>query len=77
MGKLFGTDGIRGVVNQSLDAPLAYRVGQAAAVVLGQNNQHRPCVVVGRDTRIFRRSAGRGADCRPFVPVVQMSSPWG
>ncbi len=52
MGKLFGTDGIRGVVNQSLDAPLAYRVGQAAAVVLGQNNQHRPCVVVGRDTRI-------------------------
>ena len=27
MGKLFGTDGIRGVVNAGLDAALAYRVG--------------------------------------------------
>ena len=31
MGKLFGTDGIRGVANETLDAKLAYRVGQAAA----------------------------------------------
>ena len=27
MGKLFGTDGIRGVVNAGLDADLAYKVG--------------------------------------------------
>ena len=27
MGKLFGTDGIRGVVNETLDAGLAFRVG--------------------------------------------------
>ena len=34
MGKLFGTDGIRGVVNAGLDADLAYKVGlQAIAVV--------------------------------------------
>ena len=29
MGKLFGTDGIRGVVGENLTAELAYRVGQA------------------------------------------------
>ena len=29
MGKLFGTDGIRGVVGETLTAELAYRVGQA------------------------------------------------
>ena len=33
MGKLFGTDGIRGVVNAGLDADLAYKVGLAAAMV--------------------------------------------
>ena len=33
MGKLFGTDGIRGVVNAGLDADLAYKVGLAAAIV--------------------------------------------
>ena len=35
MGKLFGTDGIRGIANEQLTAPLAYRIGQAAALVLG------------------------------------------
>ena len=36
MGKLFGTDGIRGVVNDGLDAMLAFRVGMAAAQVMTQ-----------------------------------------
>ena len=36
MGKLFGTDGIRGVVNAGLDADLAYKVGLAAAQVLAR-----------------------------------------
>ena len=39
MGKLFGTDGIRGVVNAGLDAELAYKVGLAAAAVLAQEKQ--------------------------------------
>ena len=52
MGKLFGTDGIRGVVNESLDAPLAYRIGQAAATVLAQGRETPPCVIIGKDTRI-------------------------
>ena len=34
MGKLFGTDGIRGVVNAGLDATLAFQVGLATAQVM-------------------------------------------
>ena len=37
MGKLFGTDGIRGVVGENLTADLAFRVGQAVAVVLAED----------------------------------------
>ena len=53
MGKLFGTDGIRGVVNDGLDAALAYQVGLAAAMVLGQETgKARPLFTIGKDTRI-------------------------
>ena len=52
MGKLFGTDGIRGVVNAGLDAQLAYKVGMAAAVVLSQEKQGKPLFTIGKDTRI-------------------------
>ena len=54
MGKLFGTDGIRGVVNAGLDADLAYRVGLAAATVLakGKKPGEKPLVTIGKDTRI-------------------------
>ena len=38
MGKLFGTDGIRGVVNAGLDAELADRVGLAAGEVLASGS---------------------------------------
>jgi phosphoglucosamine mutase len=53
MGKLFGTDGIRGVVNKGLDAVLAYEVGLAAAKVLGEaQGKSRPLFAIGKDTRI-------------------------
>ena len=54
MGKLFGTDGIRGVVNAGLDADLAYKVGLAAATVLakGKKPGEKPLVTIGKDTRI-------------------------
>lgn len=52
MGKLFGTDGIRGVANETLDAPLAYRVGQATAIGLSGKNGGKQTVVIGKDTRI-------------------------
>lgn len=52
MGKLFGTDGIRGVVNAGLDADLAYKVGLAAATVLAKKKGSKPLVTIGKDTRI-------------------------
>lgn len=52
MGKLFGTDGIRGVVGENLTADMAFRVGQAIATVLEEEKGSRPTVVIGKDTRI-------------------------
>jgi len=53
MGKLFGTDGIRGVVNEGLNAELAFEVGCAAAQVLAKNTKHaKPLFTIGKDTRI-------------------------
>ena len=52
MGKLFGTDGIRGVVGENLTADMAFRVGQAIASVLEEEKGSRPTVVIGKDTRI-------------------------
>nr|WP_320026488.1 phosphoglucosamine mutase [uncultured Acetobacterium sp.] len=50
MGKLFGTDGVRGVYEKELTLELAYGLGQAGASVLGRN-AHRPLIVIGMDTR--------------------------
>lgn len=53
MGRLFGTDGIRGIVNQGLDAQLAYKVGLAVArVLLAEKKTGKPVVTIGKDTRI-------------------------
>ena len=50
MGKLFGTDGIRGVVGEDLTHELALKVGEAAAYVLGKKDEL--VVLIGRDTRV-------------------------
>lgn len=53
MGKLFGTDGIRGVVNEGLTAGLAFEVGCAAAQVLARSTgKAKPLFTIGKDTRI-------------------------
>ena len=55
MGRLFGTDGVRGLANQKLTAPLALRLGAAAARVLTENRSsrdRRPSAVIGRDPRV-------------------------
>ena len=52
MGKLFGTDGIRGIVGETLTAAEAFRVGQAIAVVLKEETGRRPVVTLGKDTRV-------------------------
>ncbi len=51
MGRLFGTDGARGVANTELSCELAMAIGRAAAMVLIENTRHRPTVVIGKDTR--------------------------
>jgi phosphoglucosamine mutase len=54
VGRLFGTDGVRGVANGELTAELALDLSVAAAHVLGEVGAfegHRPRAVVGRDTR--------------------------
>jgi phosphoglucosamine mutase len=51
LGRLFGTDGVRGIANQELTPDLAFRLGQAGAYVLSKEHPH-PCIVIGKDTRI-------------------------
>ena len=52
MGRLFGTDGARGVANSELTCELAMKIGRAAAMVLTEATRHRPTIVIGKDTRI-------------------------
>ena len=52
MGRLFGTDGVRGRANADLTPELALSVAMAAAHVLAeQDRSHPPLAVVGRDPR--------------------------
>lgn len=51
MGKLFGTDGIRGVANTELTADLAFKTGLAGGYVLTKSVTHRPRILIGKDTR--------------------------
>ncbi|WP_035767360.1 phosphoglucosamine mutase [Butyrivibrio sp. NC2002] len=52
MARLFGTDGVRGVANDELTPLLAMQLGQAGAYVLSKENQHKPTIMVGCDTRL-------------------------
>ncbi|GIG26787.1 phosphoglucosamine mutase [Cellulomonas denverensis] len=54
MGRLFGTDGVRGLANRDVTAEVALDLSVAAAHVLGTRGEfagHRPRAVVGRDPR--------------------------
>ncbi len=52
MGRLFGTDGVRGIANESLTPELALQIGRAAAMVLlKESKSSKPTVLIGRDTR--------------------------
>ena len=51
MGKLFGTDGIRGIANKELTAELAFKTGQCGAYVLTKHTSKRPRILIGKDTR--------------------------
>lgn len=51
MGRIFGTDGVRGVANEALTPELAVALGRALVTVLADEGVQRPSVVVGRDPR--------------------------
>lgn len=53
MGRMFGTDGIRGVANVELTPEIALKTGRAVAALLKeQQGSSRPCFMIGMDTRV-------------------------
>lgn len=51
MGRLFGTDGVRGIANSELTPELSFKLGKAGAYVLSKDKK-RPVVLIGKDTRL-------------------------
>lgn len=51
MGRMFGTDGVRGIANKDLTSEMAYNLGRVGAYVLTEG-AHKPKILVGKDTRI-------------------------
>lgn len=53
MARLFGTDGVRGVANQTLTPELAFGIGRAAGAFFRRDRKdNRPRIIIGRDTRL-------------------------
>lgn len=52
MGRLFGTDGVRGVANSELTPELAFSLGKAGAYVMSKGSEKKPTFLIGMDTRI-------------------------
>ncbi len=50
MGKLFGTDGVRGVANTELTSDLAYKLGRIGAYILTEGKK-KARIIIGKDTR--------------------------
>ena len=75
MGRLFGTDGVRGVANSELTCEMAMNIGRAAAMVLTDNNHRHPKILIGKDTRIssdMLESAITAGLCSVGANVVQL-----
>ena len=69
--KLFGTDGIRGRVNEfPITAEIALRTGKAVANVLRSTGPRRNRVLIGKDTRIS------GYMLKPHSPAVSFRWAW-
>jgi phosphoglucosamine mutase len=51
MGRLFGTDGVRGVFGRDLTTSLARSIGRAAVTVIARDRHEPPTFLIGRDTR--------------------------
>lgn len=80
MGRLFGTDGARGIAITELTTELAMQIGRAAAIVLTKATHHKPKIFIGKDTRLSSDvleaalaagicSVGADAHCLGVVPT--------
>ncbi|HCC02190.1 MAG TPA: phosphoglucosamine mutase [Ruminococcaceae bacterium] len=75
MGRLFGTDGVRGVANSELTCELALKIGRAAAYVLTDSGNRHPKIIIGKDTRIssdMLEAAITAGLCSVGADVVQL-----
>ena len=53
MGRMFGTDGVRGIANvHPMTAEMALEIGRATAYVCKKHKTHRHKIVIGKDTRV-------------------------
>jgi phosphoglucosamine mutase len=52
MGRIFGTDGARGIAITELTTEIAMKIGQALATLLYRENEKEPNICIGMDTRI-------------------------
>jgi phosphoglucosamine mutase len=82
MGRLFGTDGVRGVANvHPMTAEMALEIGRAAAYVCKRHKTRRHAIVIGKDTRLsgyMLESALTAGICSMGVDVLlvgPMSTP--
>lgn len=75
MGRLFGTDGVRGVANSELTCEMAMNIGRAAAMVLTKGGHKHPKILIGKDTRLssdMLESALAAGLCSVGANVVQL-----
>jgi phosphoglucosamine mutase len=74
MGRLFGTDGVRGVANlEPMTAEMALDIGRAVAYVCKRHKEHRHRVLIGKDTRVsgyMLESALEAGICSMGVDVL-------
>ncbi|MBQ9783545.1 MAG: phosphoglucosamine mutase [Clostridia bacterium] len=75
MGRLFGTDGVRGIANTELTCERAMEIGRAAATVLAEGCRRRPTFVIGSDTRASSDMLGAALSaglCSVGADVIQL-----
>ena len=75
MGRLFGTDGIRGIANTELGCDKAMTIGRATATVLSKGLEKRPTVIIGSDTRASSEMLGAAVSagfCSAGADVIML-----
>ena len=56
MGRIFGTDGVRGIANEKLDVELALAISRAAGMIIKKETEGKPKVIVtGGYTQLMKK----------------------